>query len=241
MGGTMLGLGIWMAVDPNAGDILGIAVDSGVNDSLYWASVYMMIGIGAGVFLLGFLGCVGALRVGKGGNCFLKLYFILVKIIIFAEIVSIILVAIFWTSLNDAVRDDMYRDVHNYYVNETSDDIYSKSWNKMQKEWKCCGSWNHTDYRQSNYSKTTGHTVPWTCCLMIDDLVVNLTQCRAEANKASINPSDYSVLHPTGCYDALVNFVDENSAIIIGVTCGFIGLQILGSIMACILMKKGND
>jgi hypothetical protein len=247
MGGAMLGVGIWLAVDPNAGDILGIAGAAGMDDSLYWAAVYMMIGIGAGVFLVGFLGCVGALRAGKGGNIFLKLYFILVKLIIISEFISIILIAVFWGSLNDSVRQSMYDDLVKDYVSETSNDFYSNSWNKMQVDWKCCGSFNYTDYRQSAYTRNTTNSVPWTCCLMktgtngedIGD-VANIGLCRIEGNFPYTDTPVYTNLYPKGCYDALFTFLDDNSAIIIGVTCGFIGLQILGSIMACILMKKGG-
>lgn len=243
MGGAMLGVGIWLAVDPNAGEILGIAGANGMDDSLYWASVYMMIGIGAGVFLVGFLGCVGALRAGKKHNIFLRLYFIIVKLIIITEFICIILIAVFWGSLNDTVRDEMYNDVHTSYVNETSSDFYSNSWNRMQVEWKCCGSSNYSDYRNSLYSNSNNETVPSTCCVMNEgtDIVKNLTACRIEAGWDYSESISYQYLNANGCFYALTSFVDENAAIIIGVTCGFIGLQLLGSIMACILMKKSND
>jgi len=249
MGGAMLGVGIWLAVDPNAADILGLAGAAGMDDGLYWGAVYMMIGIGAGVFLVGFLGCVGALRAGKGGNLFLKLYFLLVKLIIITEIICIILIAVFWSSLNDSVRQSMYDDLVTEYKSEDGTDFYSESWNRMQVEWKCCGSFNHADYKNSSwYTQNLNRVIPRTCCKMNpgttgekDSDVANLPACRLEAISNSPDVSTYTNLHPTGCYDALFSFLDENSAIIIGVTCGFIGLQLLGSILSCILMKKGND
>jgi len=221
-----------------------------MDDDLYWAAVYMMIGIGAGVFLVGFLGCVGALRAGKGGNLFLRLYFILVKLIIITEIICIILIAVFWSSLNDSVRQSMYDDLIKEYKSEDGTDFYSQSWNKMQVEWKCCGSFNHTDYRHSDWYQPNNinRRVPWTCCVMQDGKtgeteadVENLGACRNDALSNSTVVSTYMYLNPKGCYDALFSFLDDNSAIIIGITCGFIGLQLLGSILSCILMKKGND
>jgi len=250
MGGAMLGVGIWLAVDPEASEILGIAGTSGMDDGLYWGAVYMMIGIGAGVFLVGFLGCVGALRAGKGGNLFLKLYFLLVKLIIITEIILIILIAVFWSSLNDSVRDSMYNDLITEYVSETSNDFYSNSWNKMQVEWKCCGSFDYSDYRLglSKYYNTTSYSVPWKCCKMLPGTtgevitnVADITDCRREGNLEYSATRNYISLNAMGCYDALFKFLDDNSAIILGVTCGFIGLQLLGSIMSCILMKKGGD
>jgi len=248
MGGAMLGVGIWLAVDPNAASILEISNQAGMDDSLYWAAVYMMIGIGAGVFLVGFLGCVGALRAGKGGNLFLRLYFIIIKLIIITELILVILIAVFWNSLNDSVKDAMHVDVTTKYVNETNDDIYSKSWNSMQVEWKCCGSNNYADYSSSVYKTTTGYPVPYKCCKLDADKdgsqesdFTNVTACRIEADRSYDENYSYEFLNHMGCYNALLNFLDENAAIIIGVTCGFIGLQLLGSIMSCILMKKNNN
>jgi len=142
----------------------------------------------------------------------------------------------------------MYTDVTTKYISETSTDSYSRSWNKMQTQWKCCGSFNYTDYTDNDNFYTPAAPVPWTCCVMKDGTsgeeigdVVNITLCRTEGTRNYPSTDNYIALYPTGCYDALVSFVDENAAIIIGVTCGFIGLQILGSIMSCILMKKGGD
>jgi len=246
MGGAMLGVGIWLAVDDSASDILGIAGANGMDDGLYWASVYMMISIGAAVFLVGFLGCIGALRAGKGGNVFLRLYFIIVKLIIITEFIAIILIAVFWGQLNDGVRDSMYTDVTTKYVSETGTDSYSRSWNKMQVQWMCCGSNNFNDYKSSNFTIAEKKPVPWTCCVMkagtngeSETDVQDLPLCLSEASRPLTY--NFKALYPIGCYEALTSFVDENAGIIIGITCGFIGLQLLGSIMACILMKKSND
>jgi len=243
IGGTMLGVGIWLAVDPNAFDTLNIVGSAGMNDTLYSTAVYMMIGIGAGVFLIGFLGCFGGMKADSSGkNIPLKLYFVLVKLIIIAEVTTIILVAIFWGSINDSIRDQMTTDVQKLYVNETSQDGYSASWNKMQTKWTCCGSNNYQDYASSDYEKNYQELVPWTCCVMKTDNwnsindVQNVTACRIEAARTNVDQA-FDFLYPSGCYYALRNFLDQNSAIIIGVTCGFIGLQLVGSVFACLMMK----
>jgi len=244
IGGVMLGVGIWMAVDPDAGQNLSLFSEFGIDDSLYWAAVYTMIGVGAAVFVVGFLGCAGA----KGNKLFLKIYFVLVKIIILFQIISIILVAVFWDSLGDNVRDTMYQDVTQKYYNETDLSADSVTFNKIQVEWKCCGASNYMDYRSSNYTIHAGESVPWTCCVMKEDRVgdtlvnvLNVTECRIEADLPITSASHYHYLYPTGCYYALTDFIDENAGIIIGITCGFICLQLLGSILACLLMKRGSD
>jgi hypothetical protein len=246
IGGTLLGLGIWMAVDSNAFQALTIANSAGMDDALWSVVVYTMIGVGSFIFLVGFLGCCGTLKVDKkGGHCMLWMYFAFIKIIILAEIACIILAAIFWGSINDDIKTGMTNDVKTKYVNETSDDGISTAWNQMQVSWKCCGGALYTDYRESNYASNYGAlVVPWTCCVMkpgtkgktIDD-VLNEIQCRIQGALPPPTLPDVRFLHSQGCYDGLYKFVEDNSIIIIAVLASFIGLEILAMVFSCLLMK----
>ena len=67
-GATLLGIGIWLAVDPDAFEASGTA---GMDDSTLAAAVYTIIGIGAFLFVVGGLGCYGAW--GKGHPCILSM------------------------------------------------------------------------------------------------------------------------------------------------------------------------
>lgn len=242
----MLGIGIWLAVDDNAFDAIKIASSAGMNDKVWSTAVYIMISVGALLFLVGFLGCVGAMRADRpGNNCPLTLYIVIVKLIIVLEIISVILAAIFWNSINDSVKMNMTKDVYSNYTNETSDDGLSVAWNHMQVWWKCCGGQNYTDYRQSYYETTTKNPVPYTCCVMTkgskgnsEQDVVNKTLCYAEANKPYNQNTAYDYLNAQGCYDGLKDFIGDNSGLLIGITCGFIALEIVGVIFACILRKS---
>ena len=57
MGGTMLGVGIWMAVDPEAEENFA---DANLNEDLYWSSVYIMITVGSLLLIASILGFIGA-------------------------------------------------------------------------------------------------------------------------------------------------------------------------------------
>jgi len=247
VGGALLGIGIWLAVDPEAFDSMDA---SGMDDAMWAAVVYTMIGVGAGVFLIGFLGCCGA---WKKKSIMLKLYIGLVSVVMIAEVVIIILTAIFWTSIDDTVKNDMRTDVQTKYIgpnDDDNDDGITQSWNKMQHKWKCCGSYNFTDYRNSTYAaEHPTEPVPWTCCVFKSDSdydnrdsVLNEAQCYAEARNTVEYPRDdpYEFLNARGCYNELSSFFDQNAAIIIGVTCGVIGLQILGIIFACCIMNDDD-
>src|SRR6218665_3050937 len=66
IGGIMLGIGIWVAVDPVAFDALNIANAAGMDDALWSVAIYTFIGIGAFLFVVGLFGCLGAARADRG-------------------------------------------------------------------------------------------------------------------------------------------------------------------------------
>jgi hypothetical protein len=65
--------------------------------------------------------------------------------------------------------------------------------------------------------------------------------CRAEGLWNYNASYPYLALNPSGCYYGLKDQVDSNSALIIGLCSGFIGLQIVGYIFACLLMRRGGN
>jgi len=248
VGGVLLGIGIWLKVDPTALDAVNFMNSYGMDESVWNASVIMLIVVGALVFVVGFFGCLGAMQAkDKPKNFFLKLYFVSVKIIILLEIVAIILAAVFWNSLTDSVQTSMASGARNDYVNETATTGVSASWNTIQVKWTCCGGYNYTDYRNSVYTSKTQNSVPWTCCVMKagaaadkESDAVNATQCRVEGDTAYDQNLPYTYLNARGCYDGLKSEIDSNSGLIIGLCSGFIGLEIIGYIFACLIMRGGD-
>jgi len=249
VGGVLLGIGIWLKVDPTALDAVNFVNSYGMDESVWNASVIIMIVVGALVFVVGFLGCLGAMQAkDKPKNFFLKLYFVSVKIIIILEIVAIILAAVYWNSLTDSVRSSMAKGANEDYESEIATTGVSVSWNTIQVKWTCCGGNNFTDYKDSLYFNTMNNSVPWKCCVMksgasgeqIGD-VANVTQCRVEG-EGNYNPSTttYTSLNARGCYDGLKSEIDSNSGLIIGLCSGFIGLEIIGYIFACLIMRGGD-
>jgi len=249
IGATLLGIGIWLEVDDTALDAVNIGNAAGMDEAIWNASVIIIIVVGALTFFVGFLGCLGAMKSDtKPKNFFLKLYFVSVKIIIILEIVSIILAAVFWGSINDTVREKMAEDVNKRYKSVPggdTEDTLSKSWNNLQRKWNCCGGYNYTDFVNSTFA-TSEEPVPWTCCVMnkpgssssLKTEVKNITACYSEGARDPYDPT-VQYVNRNGCYDSLKNEIESNSALIIGLCSGFIGLQIVGYIFACLLMRGG--
>jgi hypothetical protein len=72
--------------------------------------------------------------------------------------------------------------------------------------------------------------------------VVNITACNIEGSSPNYDPiQQYEYLNPNGCYYGLKDEIESNSALIIGLCSGFIGLQIVGYIFACLLMRGGGN
>jgi len=248
VGGVLLGIGIWLKVDPTALDAVNFLNNYGMDESVWNASVIMLIVVGALVFVVGFFGCLGAMQAkDKPKNFFLKMYFVSVKIIILLELVAIILAAVFWNSLTDSVQMSMASGARNDYVSETATTSPSVSWNTIQVKWTCCGGYNYNDYRNSYYTNTTHDSVPWTCCFMTkgaaglkESDAVNSTACRIEGDRPYGLTTNYTYLNARGCYDGLKSEIDSNSGLIIGLCSGFIGLEIIGYIFACLIMRGGD-
>ena len=237
-GAAMLGVGIWLAVDPGAFDALGAAESAGMNNEMWAIAVYTFIGIGALVFLVGFLGCWGAC-ISSDSSVPLWIYSVLVVICILGEITVAVLIGVYWSTVDDGgVEEAMKIHCRTKYQGEDSTDALSTSWNTMQQEWECCGSTGPQDYRGSYYDNLTAAEniyIPKTCCVNYDggegDTDTEFADCQGGV----------SGFYERGCYDALVEFLNDAAPIIIGIACGFAGLQIIGLIFACCLIHKKSD
>ena len=90
-GAAILGVGIWLRVDKNAYKIFDLAQEA-QGDSMFEVACYVLIGIGAFVFIVGFLGCCGAIKESK---CMLGLYIFFLVIVFIVELAAGILAAVY--------------------------------------------------------------------------------------------------------------------------------------------------
>jgi hypothetical protein len=238
VGGTMLGVGIWMSVDPDAEEAFQMA---GLNEDLYWTSVYFMITVGCLVLIVSVIGLLGAYNSKKFKGA-LFAFIGIVCLILILELILLIITGVFWDSIDTGTQDEMRTEVQTLYVDEYSTDPISVKWNNMQIDWKCCGSRDYNDYDDSNYKRNTSQEVPWTCCVMhedgrtLDD-VVSLDACRYEATAEFDGIARSEYLHTKGCYSGLKDFLENNSILMIVLTCVFIAIEIGGLVIAFLLLR----
>lgn len=237
-GAAILGVGIWLKVDPNASNILSVV---NLNDGgrLMDVAIYVLIGVGAFIFLVGFLGCCGACR---ESSCMLCTYAGLLVIVFMGEIVVAVMAIVFKNRISDGLKDNMKVQVEKAIVDDPKNAI-TIVWNSMQHGLKCCGSVNATDYLQN---ANLSNTIPQTCCKMAsfkveDPTADNYVVCKAEFDSyKGGSTAKFEHLQPNGCYSSIFDWVNKHTGILIGIGFGIAVIQLFGIIFACCVRSQIN-
>lgn len=253
VGGVMLGVGIWMAVDRNF-------MTKIVGNDLYAVSLYMILVAGGIIFFISFLGCCGAVTENK---CLL---YVFMGILVFLAIILLIggiLAIVFHEELGQEIKDSMEDTLVNYYgvdFHKSFNRGVTWGWDKTQEKLYCCGiesnGWDV--YRKSKWFEKFGDTadedgyrsghedqkpyVPQSCCVQ-DRFYryVNLEVCQKWRLGPPGSPVDGAVnraVYYTGCYDAGVEYLEENSAILIGLGIAVSLLLVVGIVLAFMLVRR---
>jgi len=215
VGAAILAVGIWAKVDPAVTEYIGITIDDSTS---YDIAIILLICVGAFIFLLGFLGCCGAC---KESSCMLGTFAVLLTILVLVQIVAAILVAVFQSDVNDSIQEVMLEQIkENYFV----DDGITKAWDRMQSDLECCGVSNSSNWDNSAWqnNKTNLDLVPYSCC----------------DGKSGGDDCLKTAAYSEGCYDKMLDWINEHAAIIMGVGFGLAFIEIMGIVMACCVRKK---
>ncbi|KAL7859694.1 hypothetical protein SRHO_G00148410 [Serrasalmus rhombeus] len=185
-----------------------------IKDAAGSAAPLVLIVIGVIIFFIAFFGCCGA---WKENYCMVTMFAILLSIIIIAEIATAIAAYVFRDKLTGLV-DDGLKDMIEHYNNTE----YKKSLDQIQKELKCCGAANATDWV---HYQPDGISVPDSCC---KNITLN---CGLKAMK------DANKIYTNGCQSAVENFLKANTLWIAVAALVIAFIEILGLVFACTLMR----
>jgi len=251
-GCALLGVGIWLRVDQQILRILGLADVASEQRMIEYAS-YLIIAVGAFVFLVGYLGCCGAMKENK---CCLGLYIFFLVIVMAAELAAGILILVYKEQILAQVTDELKETLQkNDYVTEEDKNIqftaFGSAMNYAQAEFKCCGVSSYSDYSGSNYTvnaekieEVEFNDFPFSCCkLQKDTNILDLKTFKQSAveDKDKCKETSDEYFYDQGCNESLEQFVSEKTLILVGIGIGIACLEIFGFIFAVCLCRNTGD
>ncbi|XP_002740633.2 tetraspanin-18-like [Saccoglossus kowalevskii] len=211
-GMAMVALGVWILLDfPAYLEVL--------DNAFLQSAVYLLIGVGAVVTVVAFLGCCGAIMEKKA---MLIMYTCLVMLMLLAEIA--LAGMIFYFGLSD-IEAHILEAANSTLVMYGEQKAVTDSWDTIQRLGKCCGINGPDDYEYTAWANEhIDQGFPDSCCTtesLESAKYINLTLCHDE------NP-DY--FNGEGCVTALKDFVTNNVYIAAGIAVGVAALQLIGVI-----------
>lgn len=215
-GVTFLAVGIWALASKH--DYINL-----LGSNTYSATTFLFLSVGVIIILVGFLGCLGALREIR---CCLVTFAFLLLLIFVMEAVSGVLAYMY----ESAIREELARN-----LNQTMMESYqfvagiTKAVDNMQADFHCCGAegvdgyqdWSSSLWKQRH---ETLNVVPDSCCI--------------SPSKGCGTNSHPSNIYREGCWHSLELFLKSHLIVIGGIGLGFCCLQIFGIIFACCMARK---
>ncbi|XP_030604073.1 tetraspanin-14 [Archocentrus centrarchus] len=171
--------------------------------------VWLVLAVGGITFILGFAGCVGALR---ENICLLKFFSGVIGLIFFLELTAAVLVVVFQSQVRAWINEFFVANIKAY-----RDDIDLQNLiDSLQRMNSCCGAqspgdWDENVYFSCNDSNRSRERcgVPFSCCVQDPaDSVVN-TQCGYDVrSKQKGQWSNH--IYTKGCIAALEDWLPRN-------------------------------
>ncbi|XP_051275185.1 tetraspanin-17 [Dicentrarchus labrax] len=226
LGAAFLGIGLWAWAEKGVLSNLSSITDLGGFDP-----VWLFIVVGGVMFILGFAGCIGALR----ENTFLlKFFSVFLGLIFFLELTAGILAFVF----KDWIKDQL-----NFFINNNvkayRDDIDLQNLIDFAQEyWSCCGAHGSDDWNLNIYFNCTELNpsrercgVPFSCCIKDPAEDVINTQCGYDVRlQGELDRQKY--IYTKGCVGQFEKWLQDNLIIVAGIFVGIALLQIFGICLA---------
>uniref|UniRef100_A0A8C6T647 CD151 antigen, like n=1 Tax=Neogobius melanostomus TaxID=47308 RepID=A0A8C6T647_9GOBI len=173
----------------------------------------------------GVLGCCATF---KERRRLLRVYFVLLLCIFLLEVLAGVLAYVYYQQLNEELKQSL-RDTMIQKYEKSSHEHITKAVDKLQQEFKCCGSNSSADWAASEWIRTQAadsRKVPDSCCKTPTAL------CGQRDHPSNI----YKV--EGGCISKLENFILQHLKIIGAVGIGIACVQVIGMVFTCCLYKS---
>lgn len=224
---AVLAVSIWLYVDSS------LYIRNTTDSYTYFTAIYILMGAGAIMTVVGFLGCCGALQESP---CMLGTFFVFLLVIFAAEVTGGVWAWIHKDGVKELITVQVTNMVNDYGIQET----LTKTVDAMQHDLHCCGANSPGDWSQSAYNNKgekdvpdlgvqsrSFYNVPSTCCMPNVD-------CE-ESRKLKFSKEDFDGIYTVGCVTQLKKYLKDHLTIIIGIGIGVGIVQILGLIFSIVL------
>uniref|UniRef100_G1MW80 Tetraspanin-3 n=1 Tax=Meleagris gallopavo TaxID=9103 RepID=G1MW80_MELGA len=180
----------------------------------------IIIAVGTLLFIIGLIGCCATIRESR---CGLATFVIILLLVFITEVVVVVLGYIYRAKVEDEV-DHSIQKVYNGY-NGTNPDAASRAIDYVQRQLRCCGIHNYTDWENTVWFKQTkNNSVPLSCCK------ATLSNCTGSLTR----PLD---LYSEGCEALVVKKLQEIMMYVIWAALAFAAIQV----RECSLSVNSND
>ncbi|XP_032087859.1 tetraspanin-14 isoform X2 [Thamnophis elegans] len=230
-GVAFLGAGLW------AWSEKGVLSDLSKMTRLHgFDPVFLILFVGGVMFILGFAGCVGALR---ENICLLKFFCGTIVVIFILELALAVLAFLFQDWVKDRVETFFKNNIKAY-----RDDIDLQNLiDSLQKMNQCCGAQSPNDWNLNIYFNCSSASksrercgVPFSCCIPDPAQNVVNTQCGYDVRNMSLSYWEERIF-TRGCIAALEAWLPRNIYIVAGAFVAISLLQIFGIFLAKTLIS----
>ncbi|XP_053496484.1 leukocyte antigen CD37 isoform X2 [Ictalurus furcatus] len=221
LGMVVLGLGVWIICSETTFHSRLISAHPYLSLSLF---PYLLVISGSVTLLLGFFGSLGALKEVK---CMLATYFILLTVLLAAQIIGTVLIftqkKAFQTSLEKYVTDM----IKSFEMNNSTTLDLKKDLDVLQIEAQCCGWTGQKDF----------HEVPCSCYMT--NGTANPTNQSSSVCCKSI--SNYTcVVYEKNCRETLEGWLNKHLMSVLGVVLAVAVVEICGTILSMCLYNQAT-
>eukprot|EP00794_Sanderia_malayensis_P018200 gene18200-20016_t len=171
----------------------------------------LLIAVGAAVFLVAFVGCIGAIKESK---CFLIMYIIFVVLVLLLEIAAVVVAFYFREKAESYITDSIIKAVQQTY-GEPGQETVTDAVDEIQKRLKCCGARSLSDWKTSKWAKKTNATIPGSCMY-----------------------NSSTAIYQKSCIEAMKEWASKNLVLLGGIGSAVLLIEILGIWFAVVLMKR---
>ncbi|XP_011267364.1 tetraspanin-5 isoform X2 [Camponotus floridanus] len=191
---------------------------------------FILILVGTVTFIIGFTGCVGALR---ENTCLLAAYAIFLALLLLMEMGAGVLGFIF----KDWIKSQATGGFQAFIIHYREDPDQQNLIDWIQEDWlQCCGIEGPKDWDRNNYFNCSSSDigsreacgVPFSCCKRKPNEIIKNKQCGYDVRKPSYNFEVAKVIYEKGCIQAGEEWMERNLLAIASGVVGTAFAQILG-------------